>query len=331
MNESINPVAIVADLKRGNISKSLAIDRLVSLIEKSNNPDIRRQAIQALKKIDIPKDKNRETFRIIESCLLSDENQFVRSSAAELISHKFLKFGIKALLWTIHNDNSPYMLRTLIKVFLGEENDPPADIKSELIRWLKNYAKKMELIQDQVLFLLDVECLFSKYIKNYEISESSFRYFNILTEVPSENPFLHVNNKCVEGLNYNFYNWLFLKNNQDLISSFMGIKDLNQFLSLHKRYDLNFEFKLQLPSSIGLLSTLKSLNLSLNRLTKVPRFIFFLPKLQDLDLNKNNIKELPSSITKMKSLRKLNLKDNKIISLPPELKTFLSTLDEFRY
>jgi Leucine-rich repeat (LRR) protein len=135
----------------------------------------------------------------------------------------------------------------------------------------------------------------------------------------------------VESLNFNFYYWLYLKKNQDIIDSFRKVKDLPSLLSLHKQYDVQFEDLITIPPSIGNLHHLKILKLSSNGIKIIPNFLYSLINLRELDLSKNTIEEIPHSILKLKQLKVLNLKKNNLQNIPSELDEYLASLDLFQY
>jgi internalin A len=74
-----------------------------------------------------------------------------------------------------------------------------------------------------------------------------------------------------------------------------------------------------LPESILNLANLKSLNLSLNRLNTLPDSIGSLTNLISLNLCANPLKTLPESITQLNNLTELNLRYNQLNSLPESI------------
>lgn len=331
MNDSLTPKAILTDVSSRKMNKSLAIDLLLSLIEKSNDLVLREACINALHKLGIPKENMEKVYKIIESVLLSDENQFVRNSATVLISDHLLKYGADALIWTIQHDSSPLVINTLIELFLNESQKISLELTQELHKWLSNYANCIGINLQESFFFLEVECLFAKYIKNYEISDKSFTYFQYISNVRSSEPFIIINDCHIERLHFNFYNWFYLKKNQDIIESFSKIKDLASYLTLQKNYDFKFRDSIDLPSTIACLNQLKELNLRANGIKIIPNYIFTLANLRELDLSKNKIEEIPSSIVKLKKLKVLNLKNNNLDIIPSDLHEYLASLNKFEY
>lgn len=330
MSDSLTPEAILTDASRGRITKLLAVDLLLSLIEKSNNSELRTTGIFTLQKLIIPKEKVEKVYETIESCLLSDENAFVRSSAAILISEQLLKYGINALKWAIQHDSSPIVLKPLIEFFF-ENPLISRELTDYLHIWLISYADKIGIVPEEARFFLEVESLFAQRIKNYEISDDSHFYFRYIANMKSQESFLNISKYRIEVLHFNFYNWLYLKKNQDIISSFSKIQDLASFLSLHKQYDINFKETSTLPTSIGRLAHLRVLNLSGNEIKSIPSYIFSLSNLQELDLSENKIEKIPYSILKLKKLKVLNLKNNDLQDIPSELEEYLASLDKFEH
>ena len=74
-----------------------------------------------------------------------------------------------------------------------------------------------------------------------------------------------------------------------------------------------------LPPEIGLLTELKELKLTSNRLTNLPPEIGNLSKLENFELGASLISHLPPEIGKLTNLKKIKLYKNQLISLPPEI------------
>ena len=72
----------------------------------------------------------------------------------------------------------------------------------------------------------------------------------------------------------------------------------------------------ELPKSIGMLDSLKILNLNNNRLTNLPKEIGRITSLEELLLRKNTITKLPKTIGNLTRLQRLDLTRNKLNILP---------------
>ncbi|HRQ41796.1 MAG TPA: COR domain-containing protein [Chloroflexota bacterium] len=83
--------------------------------------------------------------------------------------------------------------------------------------------------------------------------------------------------------------------------------------------DLHNQEITELPSEIGQMSSLKSFNISLNKLTAVPPEIGQLSSLKSLDLGGNQLTAVPPEIFQLTSLQSLDLGGNQLTAVPPEL------------
>jgi Leucine-rich repeat (LRR) protein len=71
-----------------------------------------------------------------------------------------------------------------------------------------------------------------------------------------------------------------------------------------------------LPSTIGDLHTLESLDVSHNRLKLLPNTIGDLHKLDRINVGSNDLTELPDSMVDLSTLTLLNVSSNRLLSLP---------------
>ena len=65
---------------------------------------------------------NDKFFNLLENCLISDDNEFVRVTAAKIIALSFPKKGITPLKWALENETSPLVLQTISKLFEGVDD-----------------------------------------------------------------------------------------------------------------------------------------------------------------------------------------------------------------
>lgn len=72
----------------------------------------------------------------------------------------------------------------------------------------------------------------------------------------------------------------------------------------------------ELPESLGQLTSLQSLNLSGNELTTLPEWLGQLTQLQSLSLSGNQLTALPEWMSELTQLKLLNLSDNQLATLP---------------
>ncbi|MGB5913092.1 MAG: leucine-rich repeat domain-containing protein [Promethearchaeia archaeon] len=326
MKDSLIPEEIVSDYLNGRLNFTLAADLLISIIEKSNNPEMRKKCILALEKLE---GRNEKIFNVLENCLLSDEHHFVRSAAAKLIGHTYLKYGLKTLLWVIQHDKSPIVIQSIINMAANETNYHFKSIARAISNWIEDFSIHIGVIPKESLFFLDLEVIFAQDKNNYEITPLTYAYYKKISCINDGKPWLLINNKHVEMLYFNYFNWYFLKINQDIIDSFIEIRDLDTFLDLYKKYELRKFNNSTIPKSLIYLNSLKKLILRRNNLGKFPEFLTQIESLQELDLSYNSLREIPDSIMNLKNLKILKLNNNKIQKVPKGMKSFLSSLQIF--
>ena len=111
---STNPERIYSQLINEKINKKEALERLTFLIQESHDAQVRIKSLEIIGKINIA---NNEVFNLLENCLISDDDQLVRVSAAKMMALYFPKKGLKPLKWAIHNETSPLVLKTISELF----------------------------------------------------------------------------------------------------------------------------------------------------------------------------------------------------------------------
>jgi Leucine-rich repeat (LRR) protein len=72
----------------------------------------------------------------------------------------------------------------------------------------------------------------------------------------------------------------------------------------------------KVPNAISLLYCLEKLNISYNKIERLPNCIGNLTRLEVLDVTNNRLSEFPSTLTRLKSLRQLRFEGNQIEKLP---------------
>lgn len=90
-------------------------------------------------------------------------------------------------------------------------------------------------------------------------------------------------------------------------------------LRILKSLNLGDNQLISLPSEIGDLHSLQKLFLQGNHLTNLPAEVGQLHDLQELNLSHNQLISLPSKIGGLRNLQKLSLQDNQLTSLPSEI------------
>ncbi|TFG15124.1 MAG: hypothetical protein EU535_02380 [Promethearchaeota archaeon] len=317
MSEPPKPYEIIEKVKKGKLNKSDATELLISLIEGSHDSKLRAESIIALDHIAF---KTENIFKIIENHLISDKNPIVRKAAVIAITNHFLKEGLNSLKWVIMHDDSPLVMKTLFEFLTKFKEQPLEFLNKELNVWMEKFAAEIGVVMEEAKFFLDLEALFADGNESYEIDTSMYKYFKILTDFKSSKPWLALKDEHVEILNFNYFNWKFLKENKGNIESIMKLSSPDLFLRSFQKFNLMHNDSMKIPESIGLLKHLKVLNLSRNKLTSIPDSISSLSSIESLNLSRNNISEISDSICTLTSLQKLNLSHNFIEKIPHSIK-----------
>jgi len=326
MSKPLTPREVIEKAKKGAISKSDAAETLISLIEGSDDSEIRAESIIGLDQIAY---KTEQIFKIVENILISDNNPFVRNAAAQVITHHYVKEGLNSLKYAITHENSPIVMKTISDFLKNFKGQPLEYLNGEFNKWLKNFASDIGIVPEEAKFFLDLEALFANGNENYEIDTDTYEYYKILNDFKSGKPWLVLKDDHVEVLNLNFFNWRFLKENRDNIESINRLSSPDLFLRSIRNLNFNYNDSLKIPESIGLLKSLKILNLSRNKITDIPNSIGLLPLIEKLDLSRNNIIEISDSICALTSLKILDLSHNNIQTIPSCIKN-LQLLNELR-
>lgn len=94
----------------GKISQSEVINLLITILNKSNESELRESSIKLICELNL---KSIELFKLLEVCLISDKNPNVRAAAAKCMMENFLNIGLDSLKWALKHDNSVLMVKTL--------------------------------------------------------------------------------------------------------------------------------------------------------------------------------------------------------------------------
>jgi len=316
MKESLTPEKIQEEYSTGNLGKENAAELLISLIEGSENTEIRVRSVKVLEKINFQSEK---IFKTLENHLISDENAIVRASVANYLIKNFLEDCLPALRWVIQHERSPLVLQ-LIFNSIGKFDSPQLElIKKDITFWIENFSSKVGVVPQESKFFLDLEVLFAKGKRNYTIDPFIYKHFEELRDIKDREPWLVIQNKHVEILNFNYFNWKFIKNNTDIVNSLSKLQDLDVYLCSLRKYSHNDRVISAIPESIGSLIHLKRLIIRRNGLKKLPISMKKLTSLKELDISYNKFEEIPEVIYSFNKLETLNIKRNIIQNISESL------------
>jgi len=239
---------ILQNIKNGSISKSEASELLISIIENSEDVDFRIKCLKYLAKIAY---NTKRTFKVLEDCLISDENLSIRATAADILIKEFLSEAHIALDWTIENEESLLILTSIFKG-LKEKNDILSENLKNEIR--KKFSEIYDVVVEEANFILDLYSLAIENVEELKNFANTHRFDGGPFQIPK------------------FYNYF--------LTPRLEIKE-KHIVSL----DLFFWKLKELPESIGSLSKLKYLTLGSENLQKVPDTLNSLEELKWVELS----------------------------------------------
>ncbi|MFX1572588.1 MAG: hypothetical protein ACFFB0_07560 [Promethearchaeota archaeon] len=253
---SITPNEVYENYRNSRIDITKTIDLLISLIENIDNDKIRKESIEILNKLNFNHSK---VFKVLESILISDENENLRYSAAKVIKSKFLEKGLKPLLWALQHESSYNCLLIIIKSLAEIRDDR---ISASLINEIKRIEvkgitqslfpilvnNKCDKIPDQILAEILINYITIKHLK----SKFDRLEFKIEEGYVTELDFSNVDNLTVY-----WRDRYALQDHSDIlgIKNLSHLKDL-RFFSL--KWIFNNEFTYM--SSLALIQAIERIN-----------------------------------------------------------------------
>lgn len=317
MKEIITPEKIERQVQKGLINEKIASELLISLFDKTKNPNIRMSYLNLFGKYlqKIPKN-----FEFLENILISDQNIQLRSNAAEILIQKFPEEAFESLKWVINNENSPILLQKLFSFIQKIKNKIIITLNEDVARWFESFGDKININSDEARFFLDIETLFSKKQITSKLNDETYSFYKELQTIGEEGKWLLVKDDHIEELKFNFYKWKFLRRYPGQVSSLKKYRDLDLLLSLLIQMGLDTVNNIYLPASIGFLKKLKRIDLSQNYFNNLPESFSNLKKLEYLDLSYNRLNNIPEFFSNFKNLKYLDLRFNNIKKIPSFLK-----------
>jgi len=268
MKDSLDPNSIYQKIIKNRITKFEAIEFLVSIIEKSDDTSLRLESLNVLNKLNV---KNQAIFKIIESCLISDEYEDIRIISAEIILSNYLEVGLKSIEWAILNDKSPKVLSLLGHMLKNRQSYLFEVLNQIYFQRLEKIGLKYKLIPEEVPFLLDL---------GFNINNNNLFYWESIKKlIYAENIVCIIKDKHILELSLSLRN--------QLPSSISLLKNL-KYLNLSCNYLTN------LPDSLSELSHLENIDLSWNNFSTIPDVLSNLKSIEKINFRNNNIQELPN-------------------------------------
>jgi len=325
MTKPLSPDIIYNEFLNGDLDKEKAAELLISLIELSEIAKTRIKSLGLLKRIGHVTPK---IYKLLEDCSVSDENALVRATTVDILINNYLEESLNLLQWSIEHDKSPMVIKTIIDFFETNENSKYKPINKKLTHWIKEFSSTIGVTPSESRFFLDIEAIFARDKGNYEIKPQSYKHFEILSDIKGGEPWLLIKDDHVEILNFTYFNWKFIKENEDIINSLIDLNDLDIYFKTVNKFTTDTNNQ-AIPASIGNLTSIKKLILRRNLIQTLPTSVSNLKLLKVLDLSYNNLNKIPPILTSLNSLEKVNLKHNGFQIIPDSLREFLNSLTEF--
>ncbi|MFX1527414.1 MAG: leucine-rich repeat domain-containing protein [Promethearchaeota archaeon] len=260
MDKNLNPNKIYEDFKKNKINKFETLKILESLINESDNEDIRAQAINLIGKLSL---FNERISRIIEKSIITDESTLVKINAAKISLRNNLDQTEKALDWLIENEKSILFFKKMLD-FTEQSQNPKLKIFHEKL--LKKLEKIYNLNKQEARFILELDYL------DYEKFIETFREFSSKFEI-----------KETEKKK------LFKENTE------IGFKGLGRIKSIRERCitGLVLDGFDRLPKSLQCLSKLENLVIKRSKIGNLPDKYGYLSNLKNFVLQNNQIETIP--------------------------------------
>ena len=269
-DEIYGPLKINLDFKRGVVTSKQAVYLLKILIEDSLSLSTRILSIETLRSLN---NSSIEVFEILESCLISDENKYIREKAAKVLFELFPEKGLPALGWALQREKSPKVINTLLEIS-DQINSP----KLNQLKQEKKVAlsESYGVIPEELETIMKLEVILNKH--NINLFKENYQHFSRPLYLNWDSNFLHFDNQ--EG----FY------------ASAYSVSD-RRIVGLHiPKMDT-------IPKSISLFSELEYL--SIPDAKSIPQWLTSFAKLKGLRIDKKRKLRFPEDILKLQHLRLL--------------------------
>ncbi|TFF97444.1 MAG: leucine-rich repeat domain-containing protein [Promethearchaeota archaeon] len=146
----ITPQKICEDFRSNRLDKHSAIKQLISLIQNSDDEEIREESIYSFQKIGAI-NEDLSLFEILENLLISDLNEKVRIAAAKLIKNNFFYKAIKPMKWAIQHESDCECCIIIIETLVKINNVESKSILNDEIKKIKKekYLDKSKRIDNK--------------------------------------------------------------------------------------------------------------------------------------------------------------------------------------
>ena len=284
----LNPTKIFNGFKKKELDKASAWGHLVAYIENSNSNKLRAKAIRYIGELDCPE---QDTFKFLESIVVSDSSELARAATVKVIIHFFLEKSSGLIKWMIKNDQS---IKVLYEIQNSLKRKNTSFSQKCLVYLDENISEESRAILNELPIVHELKSLIRG---KPTIIRRNGHIINIILKdcMLSEVPEILPKFKSLIGLS--------LMGNE--IKEIKGLEDLSNLLSL----DLS-KNRIQEIKGLEKLQKLERLSLGSNQIKEITG-LKTLINLKSLQLEKNNITEI-KNISYLYQLDYLNLSHNEI-------------------
>jgi len=175
MKRTLLPIKIYKNILRNNITLDTATNMLISVLEKSDNIQQRRECVEIMGKLGL---KTITLFKVLENILLSDENPSVRASTVKYIGELFPKRSLVPLNWVIHNDRSVVVLRAIYTLLKNKRSLEYDSLNKQMMIQLQYLYE----VKKEVSLFLNLDIIYSELSYNiyFEAGQQWHRVMNMV-------------------------------------------------------------------------------------------------------------------------------------------------------
>ncbi|MHA1343401.1 MAG: leucine-rich repeat domain-containing protein, partial [Promethearchaeota archaeon] len=241
---ALTPQRIYKEFRKNNLDKNSTLNLLISLIENSNDLNLRLEAIRAIDKICII---NNRLFKFLENLLISDSCWEIRNAATRCLKHFFINDEkcIPILKWALKYEKSFECIKIIIDFLVSINNQ---ESKSVLINEINKILKKKYIIADKKFtnksFKKDLSQLFKiRKIEDFSHKELADIIINYKVITALKEKFYSVYYELENGLvtkldlsdiEFEVRGWIpQFKNNITNLSEIIGLKNLKNLKYLY--------------------------------------------------------------------------------------------------
>ena len=270
----LTPGKILNDFKSGKIDEMEAVYLLKTLIENSSDKSVRMQSIETLEILNI---KSEDLFKLLESCLISDEDKFVRDKAANTLFRLFKTKSLATLKWALQNENSPIVINTLFEISDKINNSEFSQLKDQK---KIDLSERYSVIPSELEVIMNLEIILNKH--NIDLYKQDYQ--------PHKEPYyIYEYSNYLSHITYSGHGYY---------SATYSVLD-QRIVALHLPKLEN------IPESISIFSELKYL--SIPHAKAFPKCIISFHKLKGLCVFEAKKLSFPTEILKLHSLSELIL------------------------